>query len=70
MTKHTTKTEITMTKGIAALIRQILRKTIQDRISANTALKRTIAELLGAHMLCKQETSHLILFLLIVSCGH
>ena len=70
LTKYVTKPEISMTKGIAAMIRNILKGTIEDGLSVQAALKRSMAKLLGERMMCKQEKSHLILSLPMVSCSH
>ena len=70
MTKYVTKPEISMTKGIAAMIRNILKGTIEDGLNVQAALKRSMAKLLGERMMCKQEKSHLILSLPMVSCSH
>ena len=66
VTKCVTKTEATMSKGIAAMIRKILNKTIADGLSVQAALKRAMAKLLGERMMSKQETCHLILSLPLV----
>ena len=38
MTKHVTKYEYIITKGVAAMTRSMLRKTIADGLSVQTAL--------------------------------
>ena len=53
MTKYVTKPEISMTKGIAAMIRNILKGTIEDRFSVQAALKLSMAKLLGETIICK-----------------
>ena len=70
MTKYATKCESTMTKGIAAMMRNVLRKTIADGLSVQTALKRVMGKILGQRMLSKQETTKLTLSLPMVSCSH
>ena len=64
------KAEHAMTKGIAAMIRRMLQKTIDDGLSAQAALKRAMAKILGQRMMCKQETTHLMLSVPMVQCSH
>lgn len=52
------------------MMRNILRKTIADGLSVQTALKRVMGKILGQRMLSKQETTHLTLSLPMVSCSH
>ena len=59
-----------MTKGIVAMMRKMLRKTIADGLSVQTALTRVMGKTLGQRMLGKQETTHLTLSLPMVSCSH
>ena len=70
MTKCVAKCEGAMTKGIAAMMRNTLRKTIADGLSVQTALKRVMGKTLGQRMLSKQQTTHLMLSLPMVSCSH
>ena len=70
MTKYVTKAESSMTKGIAAMIRNIMRNTIREGLSVQAALKRTMAKLLDERMISKQETCHLILSIPMVNCSH
>lgn len=48
-----TKAEHTMTKGIAAMIRNMLRKTADDDLSVQAALERVMAKILGQRMMRK-----------------
>ena len=48
----------------------MLRKTIVDRLSVQTDLKRVMSKILDQRMLSKKETTHLILLLPMVSCSH
>ena len=62
--------ETNMIKGIAAMIRKMLKKTVESGLSVQAALKRVMAKLLGECMMSKQETSYLILSLPMVLCSH
>ena len=53
ITKYATKSESTITKGIAAIIRNILQKIIADGLSVQIALKQVMSKLLGRRMLSK-----------------
>ena len=52
------------------MTRNMLRKTIADGLSIQTALKQVMGKILGQRILNKQETTHLMLSLPIVSCSH
>ena len=64
------QTETSITNGIAAVIRKIIRNTNKDGLSVQVALKRTMSKLLGEFMISKQETCYLTLSLPIVQCSH
>ena len=70
ITKYVIKTESNMSKSVASMICNILKKIVESRLSVQVVLKRVIAKLLGEHMMSKQETSHLILLLPVVSYSH
>ena len=70
MTKCATRTEATMTKGIAAMIRRILCRAKNEVLNAQTVLKRAMAKLLRERVMPKQETCYLILSLPMVMCSH
>ena len=53
MTKYTTKTKATITKGMASIIRRILSKARDEGLNVQTVLKRTMAKLLGKRMISK-----------------
>ena len=57
-------------KRILDVIRNILRKNIVGRLSAQAALKLVMAMELGQRALIEQETARLILSLPMVLCSH
>ena len=70
MAKYVTKAEDSVTKGAASLIRSVLKKTIDEGLTVQAALKRTMSKLIGERMMGKQETCHLINSIPLVSCSH
>jgi len=64
------KAELLMIKGIASMIHKILHQAIENGLNTQSVLKQVMAKLLGECMMCKQETTHLILQIPIVSCSH
>jgi hypothetical protein len=70
MTKYFTKAESPMTPSAARLVRTILDSTVGAGGDVRTALKRTMGKLQGERTISKQECSHLILSMPMVSCSH
>ena len=70
MTKYVTKTETSITKGIASMIGKLLVTAVENGNNVQSVLKRAMAKLLGERMISKQETTHLILKKPLVSCCH
>ena len=70
MTKCVTKTETSITKGIASMIRKLLVTAVENGNNVQSVLKRAMDKLLGERMISKQETTHLILQKPLVSCSH
>jgi hypothetical protein len=70
MTKYVTKQESISKAGTQRMIRNILNQTIKDGKPVHHALKKTMGKLNGERMMSRQETSHLIQGLQLVSCSH
>ena len=70
MTKYVTKQESMSKAGTQRMIRNVLNKTIENGKPVHHALKKTMGKLNGERMMSRQETSHLIQGLPLVSCSH
>jgi hypothetical protein len=70
MTKYVTKQESISKAGTQPMIRNILNQSIESGKPVHHALKKTMGKLNGERMMSRQETSHLIQGLPLVSCSH
>jgi transcriptional regulator with GAF, ATPase, and Fis domain len=70
ITKYVTKQESISKAGTQRMIRNILNQSIENGKLVHHPLKKTMGKLNGERMMSRQETSHLIQGLPLVSCSH